>query len=180
MKHGRKYFTFASEELPLLVQSHFPSSPKREDNFVAGFSMGGHSAMKIALRCPERFAAICSMSGAKDQVKMHRFVKEVLKNGASFELIEDAFGPIDDSLYGTENDLLWLAEQLAASDRPKPRIMLTCGTDDYGYDFAYDFKKHLDKVGLENTFYDYPGCIHDYHYANQAIRRFVTEFLAEK
>ena len=42
MKVGRNYFTYATEEVPRLVQALFPSSPAREDNFVAGFSMGGH------------------------------------------------------------------------------------------------------------------------------------------
>lgn len=69
MKCGRKYFTYVTEELPRLVQALFPSSPAREDNFVAGFSMGAHCAMKIALRCPEKYAAVWSMSGAKDQVR---------------------------------------------------------------------------------------------------------------
>jgi putative tributyrin esterase len=177
MKRGRKYFTFASEELPLLVQSHFPSSSSREDNFVAGFSMGGHSAMKLALRCPEKYSAIASLSGAKDMVKMHAYVKNVLKFNASFDLVEDAFGAIDETLYGTENDLLYLARTLAESDRPKPLIMLACGTEDYGYVFAREYKEYLDKVGLANTFYDYPGCRHDYEYANQAMRRFITEML---
>lgn len=32
--------------------------------FVAGLSMGGYGAMKWALRQPERFAAVATLSGA--------------------------------------------------------------------------------------------------------------------
>ena len=40
-----------------LAQSFFPLSPRREDTFVAGLSMGGYGALKWALRSPQRFAA---------------------------------------------------------------------------------------------------------------------------
>jgi len=41
MAHGLPYWTFISEELPAAARSFFPLSPAREDNFVAGLSMGG-------------------------------------------------------------------------------------------------------------------------------------------
>ena len=57
MKHGDKYWTFLTEELPMLARSFFPLSAKREDNFVAGLSMGGYGAFKWAARCPEQISA---------------------------------------------------------------------------------------------------------------------------
>lgn len=41
-------------------------SEKREDNFIAGHSMGGYGSFKIALLKPESFAAAASLSGALD------------------------------------------------------------------------------------------------------------------
>ena len=67
MKYGRPYFTYLTEEIPRLIQTLFPSSPLRKDNFIMGFSMGAHGAMKAALRCPDKFAAVMSISGAKDR-----------------------------------------------------------------------------------------------------------------
>jgi putative tributyrin esterase len=66
MAYGLKYWTFISEELPQLARSFFPLSAKREDNFVAGLSMGGFGAFKLALNYPEKFAAAASLSGAID------------------------------------------------------------------------------------------------------------------
>ena len=57
MKHGLKYWTFISEELPGIVKQLFPVSPRREDTFVAGFSMGGYGALKLALNRPDLFTA---------------------------------------------------------------------------------------------------------------------------
>jgi putative tributyrin esterase len=44
----------------------FHLSDKREDNFIAGLSMGGYSAFKSALRCPEKYIAAASLSGVLD------------------------------------------------------------------------------------------------------------------
>jgi S-formylglutathione hydrolase FrmB len=55
-----------SEELPRYVQAVFPLSDWREDNFVAGSSMGGYGAFKLALNQPDRFAAAISLSGVLD------------------------------------------------------------------------------------------------------------------
>src|SRR5687768_14990413 len=47
MAHGANYWTFISEELPLLARSFFPLATRREANFVAGLSMGGYGAFKL-------------------------------------------------------------------------------------------------------------------------------------
>ena len=61
---GPKYLTFLTEELPQYIQMLFPASGRREDNFVAGLSMGGYGAWHVALAKPEQYAAAASLSGA--------------------------------------------------------------------------------------------------------------------
>ena len=63
---GGRYWELVAEELPQIVHSSFAVSTRREDTFVAGLSMGGYGAMKLALRRPERFAAAGSLSGVLD------------------------------------------------------------------------------------------------------------------
>ena len=46
--HGAGFWTFLSEELPSVVESFFRVSPRRDDTFVAGLSMGGYGALKWA------------------------------------------------------------------------------------------------------------------------------------
>ena len=50
------------DELMPLVYSWLPASKKREDNFIAGLSMGGAGALKFALKYPKKFAACASLS----------------------------------------------------------------------------------------------------------------------
>lgn len=64
MVFGNNYFTFISQELPEIAEKLFPLSTKRKNTFVAGLSMGGYGAFKLALNQPERLAAAASLSGA--------------------------------------------------------------------------------------------------------------------
>ncbi len=66
--HGHRYWTFVSEELPRVMRSFFRFSERPEDTFVAGLSMGGYGALKLALTHPDRFAAAASLSGGLDVV----------------------------------------------------------------------------------------------------------------
>jgi S-formylglutathione hydrolase FrmB len=66
---GHRYWDFVSEELPEVVRTFFQVSDRSEDTFVAGLSMGGYGAVRLALTFPGRYAAAASMSGALDIVR---------------------------------------------------------------------------------------------------------------
>ena len=52
-KYAGNYFTFMSDELVAVMRDFFPKmSPRREDTFVAGLSMGGYGAFKLTLCRP--------------------------------------------------------------------------------------------------------------------------------
>ena len=174
MVYGRKYFTYLTEEVPALVQSLFPSSEARADNFIAGFSMGAHAALKAALRCPEKYAAVWAMSGAKDAVKMRKLA-------AKFGFTEGdqefwAFGSrVPEEMYGTDNDLLYLAEKLGKSDKPKPMIITSCGILDYGIDLCREMHDHLTNCGLDNKFIEAEGHVHDFAYADEMLKKAIYD-----
>lgn len=172
MVYGRPYFTYLTEEIPRLVQTLFPSSPDRKDNFILGFSMGAHGAMKAALRCPERFAAVMAISGAKDQVKM-RELAEQRGIKASFAVIDAAFGP-KETVAGSDNDLIYLARALAESGKEPPMLYTACGTEDYGLPLCREFHEYLNSLGLKNQFITQPG-IHDYYFANRILKYTLDE-----
>ena len=48
-----------SRELPEWVERHFPATQERS---IAGFSMGGHGALSIALKNPGRYAAVSAFA----------------------------------------------------------------------------------------------------------------------
>lgn len=50
---------YVVQELPALVAAHFPTTEKRG---ICGHSMGGHGALTLALRHPERYASVSAFS----------------------------------------------------------------------------------------------------------------------
>ncbi len=57
-RHYQMY-DYVVRELPALIESTFPVSEKRA---VAGHSMGGHGALTIALRNPDRYQSVSAFS----------------------------------------------------------------------------------------------------------------------
>jgi S-formylglutathione hydrolase len=57
--HYRMY-DYVAEELPELVARHFPVEPERAG--ISGHSMGGHGALMIAFRNPDRYRSLSAFS----------------------------------------------------------------------------------------------------------------------
>jgi S-formylglutathione hydrolase FrmB len=174
MKQGENYWTFVSEEVPRLAREFFPLSEAREDNFVAGLSMGGHGAFKLALNLPERFCAAASLSGALWFDPDAMFDEEANKHAALFRRI---FGSRDEFV-GTRDDLPHAVRQLARSGRPRPRLFQCCGTEDFLYDQNVRFRRLTEPLGFDYTYEEEPGA-HEWGYWDRKIQR-VLEWLVPR
>lgn len=162
MEHGAKYWTFVSEELPKLARAFFPLSDLREHTFVAGLSMGGYGAMKLALSFPDRFAAAASLSGAVD-------INRLIASGDFERDMRLIFGN-KDSVFGSESDLFALAEKLAAGSQPIPQLYQCCGTEDFLYADNIRFRDRCRELGLPLTYEEEPGD-HEWGYWDEKIKR---------
>jgi len=130
----------------------FPLSPAWEDNFVAGLSMGGYGAFKLALSHPERFAAAASLSGAVNIAELRRAPDPVWR--AEFKRI---FGSLR-QLPCSRHDLLHLAGEVAASAwKEKLALFQWCGTEDFLYSDNLIFRDHALALGLNLTYSEGPG-----------------------
>lgn len=164
--YGMKYWTFLSEELPKICCSLFPCiSNRREDTFAAGLSMGGYGAVKLGLGAPERFSAVASLSGALDMMGM----ENSLDPKDRVEYWEGVFGPLLKAK-GSQNDLFTLADQLAASGRPRPKMYMWCGTEDFIYGQNVRARDHFLKAGYDLTYEESPGT-HEWVYWDEKIQR---------
>ncbi|MCQ6562087.1 alpha/beta hydrolase [Paenibacillus mendelii] len=165
MKSGYDYWTFISEELPSIARSFFPLSDRREDNFVAGLSMGGYGAFKLALSHPDRYQAAASLSGSLDIASLsERFPADFAK----------VFGSLDEAV-DSANDMFRLASDLAASGKQAPQLYQCCGTEDFLYDVNLNFRDHARQLNLPLTYEEEPGN-HDWGYWDAKIQR-VLEWL---
>jgi len=55
-----RMWSYVTRELPELIFAHFPADPKRQS--ILGHSMGGHGALTIGLRHPDRFRAVSAFA----------------------------------------------------------------------------------------------------------------------
>jgi putative tributyrin esterase len=170
MVHGGKYWQFISEEVPAVVRDMFPLSSDRRDNFVAGLSMGGYGAFKLALAHPERYAAAASLSGAVD-------IREVVKpndgpdNDAWQAQMRNVFGDLS-KVPGSNHDLFTLAQNVAKGPL-KPRLYQCCGTEDFLYADNLRFRDAVRKLPLDLTYEEGSG-EHVWAYWDKMIRNVLT------
>lgn len=162
-KHGYDYWTFISEEVLDTARSFFRLSDKREDNFVAGLSMGGYGAFKLALRCPEKFQACASLSGALDIASR---TQDEYKNSKDITV---AFGRHSD-IAGTDNDLMKLADSFVQRKDISLKFFQCCGTGDHLYKENARFREHALKLGLDLTYEEGPG-EHEWGYWDTMIQK---------
>lgn len=153
MRCGPSYFTFLSEELPELCEKLFHFSDAREDRFAAGLSMGGYGAFKLGLKCPERYAAVASLSGALDVAGGICAAFDYRQILPEYEWI---FGPRTEGAGGSD-DLFALAEKLVRSHlNIRPIFYQLCGQQDMLYPENVLFNKLFGQA-LSIEYHDVPG-----------------------
>lgn len=160
---GPRWWTHVSEELPRLVASMFPVSERREQTFVAGLSMGGYGAFKLALRQPGRFAAAASLSGATD-ARLRMTEKREDRDPVEMQRI---FGK-GAKEFDPGNDLFDLARKVKPAECPK--LFQCCGTEDFLYEENVRFRDHARALGLPLTYEEGPGS-HEWGYWDRMIQR---------
>ena len=142
--YGRNYFNYIAKELPELCRKTFKMlSGNREDQIVAGLSMGGYGAFKLALTYPEQYGYCISLSGSLD----------ITRKGRPCDLNEwrsifgfDLESPL--ALEGTEHDLFTLAQKNKKEGTVFPEIFMWCGTEDSLMAVNQQFEEHLLTLGV--------------------------------
>ncbi|MDP0501107.1 MAG: alpha/beta hydrolase family protein [Verrucomicrobiota bacterium JB022] len=169
MHSGGRYWTYVSEEVPEVARSFFRLSAAREDNFVAGLSMGGYGAFKLALRQPEKWGAAASLSGALD-----------LANRPCEERIHDDFVRIFGThkrLVDSPDNLLRLIDEAEMTGRVLPRLWACCGRDDFLLPDNRRFIAHAHKCGVPVEYVENEGA-HDWGYWDTHIQTALKWMLA--
>ena len=151
--YGGAYFTFITEELPRVCQGFFKGmSSLREDNFIAGLSMGGYGAVKAALSYPDKFGGCASLSGSLNFVNIAR---DYLGNE-----VKELFGAEYSSnteLEGTKHDVFHLAKALERDAYPIPKMYFWCGTEDFLLKANRDFDQLLNELEIPHAYEESEG-----------------------
>lgn len=124
MKYGYPYYDFFARELIEFTRKTFNLSTKREKTFVAGLSMGGYGAIKLALRNPDLFCAGAGLSGCLN-------INQTVEHADFTPILKSIWGEeYKTATKDTEDDLFFLIKKFP-EDKPKPRLFIACGTEDF-------------------------------------------------
>lgn len=174
MVHGYKYYTYLTEELPMVLNSFLPLSKQREDHFVAGLSMGGYGAYKWAFDKPEYFAAAANFSGFSfiEEVfdeKVSGFAKAERTGDKSIcNLVWGGF----EKMLGTKNDTRFMVTHAIESKADLPRMYAAIGTEDFGFTLGERYLDFMRSNGIEVEYEKMPGD-HEWKVWDTAIKHFI-------
>ena len=172
MKHGDRFADYISQEVPNFLRGFMPLSSNREDNYIAGLSMGGYGALKIALSNPTSYCATASLSGVVD-IADFLVQPEIRDNKEFFHDISLVFGDIT-KVKGTKNDVVQLILD-GIKNGNLPRIYQCCGTEDFLYQNNLIFRDKVSKLGIDHYYEEGPGD-HVWSYWDTMIQKVLPWF----
>lgn len=163
---GANYADYITEELPSIMERIFPISGKRENKFIAGLSMGGGGALKSALRHPEKYACVASLSGGlASQSNSPSGVSNRSNQWRAF-----AYGNNREFYVPELSDLNVLLKKQVDAGVDLPRIYQCCGTEDFTYEQNVKFKDYALSLGVDLTWEEGPGA-HNFDFWDPYIRK---------
>ena len=173
-------------ELMPLVHNWLPASPRREDNYIAGLSMGGGGAVIQALAHPEKFAGVYCMSwGAAD-------MREAVGNASSGvpepesvfvrrnalrnrNRLENA-GGLEGYLRSAQN--VWDLTAQLAEEKDLPKMYFACGGADGCMTETFrNYRKYAEGLHFPAEFFELPGYDHEWSFWDLCVRDALARFL---
>ena len=165
------YEDYITKEIVEFIDSKYHTLPQRESRAIAGGSMGGHGAMKLAIKHPDIYSAVVSHSGVLSLNQWRRFAS-LVNSYRSLQAMAVAFSPNPDVplLYDlpTNNDVWnrWLEHDpntLAKSNQEALKqitgIYFDHGTSDGTVEVtqAREFSQTLTQAGIPHVYEEYAG-----------------------
>ena len=164
------YGQYVGEELLDITRNIFPLSDKREDTFIAGFSMGGYGAIINGLKYSQNFSKIGMISAAliTDDIPNFSDNHNVLYSRKFYESI---FGNLDE-ISGSDADPKYLIDN--CSDIPE--LYMACGIDDPLFEKNAQFYKFLKSKNIDATFIGDEG-EHNWEFCDKYTKELIKHFI---
>lgn len=153
------YETYIAKELIETVDRLLPTIPRREGRGIAGLSMGGHGALSLAAKHPDRFSAASSLSGIL-RIAAHPEKYHIAERLGPFEASPELW---------RANSVYELAERFIEED---VRLLFDVGVEDTQTGALADNRQcheRLTELGVEHTYHEFPGT-HSWTYWDTHIR----------
>ena len=175
------YEKLVVDEIPRYVEAKYRVEPGPQNRAIAGTSMGGYGALKIAMKHPGQFAAVAAHSPIVFPAKNPMDVPENARSTRQYQYLSGVFAsifgdPIDQAYFDANNPLVLAAK----ADITKLPIYFDYGTADR-YDRLIGLGLGLQKLdqtlterGIAHEFHSYEGEPHGwalvYSHIGQSLR----------
>lgn len=182
---GFNMYDYLFEELMPMIYNWFPISNRREDNFIAGLSMGGYGAMVYALNRPEKFAAAASLSaplldprrrydlsaGLQYPPHLEGFRRDRSENEIRDMGGKDAYLA---SVANTWDKLI----SCKSEGIDLPNLYFCCGTKDFLYPAFQIFREFAENQHYDDIiFEEEKGYAHEWRFWDIYIERVLNRFV---
>lgn len=138
------------KELIPHIETAYPVIPDRENRIIAGFSMGGFGAFRLAFKLPERFGMCISMDGAIHSLKTFKKTRKAI--------FRENFN--DDEEYFNRNGVYALAKKNADTIRASVDFFVLTGVQEVLNDRFRRYMATLN-IPIQDPCYIKTGCQHD-------------------
>ena len=137
-----KWFEITGEKLLKYCRRTFPLSLDPQQNYIAGYGMGGYGALLQALHAPQQYGFVSACNGHLDAAAQYATGKRGLS------ICPDIF-EADEAIAAKKYDLMALLDKNSAY---KPHISLCCAPSDRYYSANADFAAQATSFGYQTTF----------------------------
>ena len=172
---GYPMWDFMNDELMPMIYAWFPASEKREDNYVAGLSMGGFGTCRWAFKHSEKFQGMAALSCGPFSVMRLITGEMPIYGRAGF--IAKYHGNVEEA---RPYDLWEMAAEMMERKDPVPKMYFAAGTEDplHTADDMALFEEYAKTLGLEARYEAHPGT-HDWAFWDEHIQRALAYFFDE-
>ncbi len=158
--NGEQWEEYLVRDLPAHIETRYAAHTDRGGRAIAGLSMGGFGAFNAALRHPERYAAVSSLSGAF-----------MLHDGPHID--DPQFAAVwgaPDSPQRAMYDPQQVAAAAARMDTDLPAIAFDCGAGDFPNLLAANraLDTTLTRLGIPHTYRERTGS-HNWAYWSREL-----------
>jgi S-formylglutathione hydrolase FrmB len=162
----RRYEEFLTRDLLAEIQSRYRVLGGKSARAITGISMGGYGAFKLALKHPELFGAVSSLSGALIPIEWDDLPRY---NGFARWTLKRVFGSRRDANALAANDVWAILRDARFAEVPFAAHLRAGSEDVYGLDgVAAQFAALLTEHGVPASLVLEPGG-HDWAYWRRAM-----------
>jgi len=170
-QYGVCYHTFLTEELPVVIQTLFASSARREDNFIMGYAMGGNAVLGAAVLRPDLYNTCVDISGGIGMTLDTRKLAEEMVDDHflnNFKLYTTTF-PKPEELPGSKFDIYEAARRHKQNGDELCKFIFACGSEEFIRWRVEKDVQLMQELGYDVQYICAEGYSHDFRMWNDYI-----------